>query len=146
MYYVVSEGRARVLDRLNVRDRGTYGVDWIVFPATSSRDAVRQWRLFKAGTHPRQGELELEVSRYRARQPDYAPVWEAEPDVIASQAARDLAVVEAQQDALAQEQAALEDVRENLSRATRLGARKPARTRPPSRPPRKTAKRRKRAS
>jgi hypothetical protein len=86
MYYVVSEGRARVLDRLNVRDRGTYGVDWIVFPATSSRDAVRQWRLFKAGTHPRQGELELEVSRYRAREPDYAPVWEAEPDVIASQA------------------------------------------------------------
>jgi hypothetical protein len=88
----------------------------------------------------------LGKASWSTREPDYAPVWEAEPDAIASQAARDLAVVEAQQDVLAQEQAALEDVRENLSRATRLGARKPARTRPPSRPPRKTAKRRKRAS
>jgi hypothetical protein len=49
LYYTVTEGRARALDRLNLRDRATHGLDWIVLEATNARDAVRQWRLFKLG-------------------------------------------------------------------------------------------------
>jgi hypothetical protein len=58
MYYTVTEGRARLLERLNLRDRSTYGVDWMVLDASHARDAVRQWGSFKAGTHPLQGALD----------------------------------------------------------------------------------------
>jgi hypothetical protein len=42
LYYVVTEGRARTLDRLNLRDRATYGLDWMVFYASSPPDSLRQ--------------------------------------------------------------------------------------------------------
>jgi hypothetical protein len=61
-YYSVLEGQARVLDGVHLRDRAAYGSDWMVFEATSPADAVRQWERFKAGTHVRQAELELEGS------------------------------------------------------------------------------------
>jgi hypothetical protein len=37
MYYVVTEGRANALDRLNLRDRSRYGLDWMVFGSPSGR-------------------------------------------------------------------------------------------------------------
>jgi hypothetical protein len=40
MYYAVTEGRANALDRLNLRDRSTYGLDWMVFYASSNADAL----------------------------------------------------------------------------------------------------------
>ena len=73
MYYTVTQGRARVLDRFNLLDRATYGFDWIVLDAKNSREAVRRWGSFKAGTHPFQGELEAEVARYRRNAPGYVP-------------------------------------------------------------------------
>jgi hypothetical protein len=127
LYYVVTEGRARKLDRINLRDRATYGLDWMVFPANGARDAVRQWGLFKAGRHPRQGELELEVSQFRASEPGYDPVWEAETEAIASQAAQSLEAVEARRDALEHEQAELADVQETLKRAANLAPQRPRR-------------------
>jgi hypothetical protein len=79
---VVSEGRARALDAVNVRDRATYGLDWLVVYASSTRDAVHQWGLYKAGTHPTQDKLELEVARYRSAPAEYLPSWEAEADLV----------------------------------------------------------------
>jgi hypothetical protein len=66
-YYIVAEGRARTLDRLNLRDRATYGRDRMVFYASTAQDGLRQWEQFKAGTHIGQADLELEASRYRER-------------------------------------------------------------------------------
>jgi hypothetical protein len=87
-YYAVTEGQARVLDRVHLRDRATYGLDWMVFEATSPADAVRQWEHFKAGTHVRQAGLELEVSNYRGvlpgrPVPGYAAPWEADLEAVA---------------------------------------------------------------
>src|SRR5262249_60059349 len=102
MYYVVTEGRARTLDRLNLLDRSTYGVDWMVIKATTSaRDAVRQWNLFKAGTHPGQGRLELEAARYRTSAPGYTSAWEAESQIISSDIAETLDAVKERQRELA---------------------------------------------
>src|SRR5262245_40170107 len=101
MYYVVTEGRARMLDRLSLMDRSTYGVDWMVMKATSARDAVRQWNLFKAGTHPAQGRLELEAARHRTSTPGYTPAWEAESQIISSDIAETLDSVEDRQRELA---------------------------------------------
>jgi hypothetical protein len=89
-YYVVTQGRANILDRLSLRDRTTYGVDWMAFYASSNRDALRQWDLFKAGTHHLQSKLEAEAARYRAAEAGYAPVWEAERDAVAEDAKQDL--------------------------------------------------------
>ena len=73
MYYTVTQGRARTLERLNLLDRSTYGIDWIVLDAMTARDALRHWGLFKAGTHPFQGALELEAARYRTNAPATCP-------------------------------------------------------------------------
>jgi hypothetical protein len=68
-YYTVTEGRANRLDLLRLRDRSTYGLNWMVFYASSNPDALRQWEQFKSGAHLRQTELEAEaaVSRNRTR-------------------------------------------------------------------------------
>jgi hypothetical protein len=71
-YYTVTEGRANRLDRLRLRDRSTYGLDWIVLYATSNADAIRQWEQFKSGGHLRQDELEAEAAQYRAASQGYA--------------------------------------------------------------------------
>jgi hypothetical protein len=65
-YYVVTEGRANRLDLLQLRDRSTYGLDWMVFYASSAADGIRQWEQLKAGTHLRQDELKDQVMKYRA--------------------------------------------------------------------------------
>lgn len=151
LHYIVTEGRARVLDRLNLRDRGTYGHDWMVLYARSAREALRQWRLFKAGTHPRQGELELEVTRYRLQEPGYAAVWEAETEAIASKAAQALEDLDARREELKEEQAVLDDRRVILARAARLQPRTPtrpqtAKKRRPATGSARSAKRRKRTA
>ena len=110
MYCVVTEGRARMLDRLNLRDRSTYGVDWMVIKAASARDAVRQWNLFKAGSHPVQGRLEFEAARYRTSTPGYTPAWEAESQVVSSDIAEPLDAVEDRQRALAALQGELSQI------------------------------------
>jgi hypothetical protein len=143
MYYTVTEGRANVLDRLNLRDRSTYGLDWIVLPATSAPDAVRQWRLYKAGTHPQHPELEAEAAQYRMATAGYAPVWQAERDVIAAEAAERLRDVKAQQKALRMAHAELEVVRRDLQRiaGTVTRGRPSARSRRrPAVPPRSKAR------
>jgi hypothetical protein len=116
LYYTVTEGRANVLDRLNLRDRSTYGLDWMVLPASDARDAIRQWELYKAGTHPRQADLEAEAAQYRAATAGYAPPWEAERDAIAVDAAERLRAVETEQHALREAQADLDVVRQSLRR------------------------------
>ena len=120
LYYTVTEGRARALDRLNLRDRATHGLDWIVLEATNARDAVRQWRLFKAGTRPRQSELEAEAARYRAAAPSYAAPWEAEAEAVGLRAADAVRALDARSQELREEQADLEKTRQTLSRLTRL--------------------------
>lgn len=97
-YYVVTEGRANVLDRLRLRDRSTYGLDWMVYDAGSAGEGIRQWNLYKAGTHPQQAELEAEGAQYRAATSGYAPAWKAEREAIAVEAAGRLRAVEAEQD------------------------------------------------
>src|SRR5262249_27612138 len=101
MHYVVTEGRARMLDRLSLMDRSTYGVDWMVMNATSARDRAGQGNLFKAGTHPAQGRLELEAARHRTSTPGYTPAWEAESQIISSDIAETLDSVEDRQRELA---------------------------------------------
>ena len=86
-YYTVTEGRANRLDLLRLRDRSTYGLDWMVFYASSNPDAIRQWEQFKSGAHLRQAELEAEAAKYRAGTEGYAPVWQAEREVVAAEAA-----------------------------------------------------------
>ena len=86
-YYVVTQGRASVLDWLQLRDRSTYGVDWMVFYASSDADAIRQWEQFNAGSHVRQADLDAEASRYRTVAHSYAPPWHAEREVVAAEAA-----------------------------------------------------------
>jgi len=86
-YYVVTEGRANRLDLLQLRDRATYGLDWMVFYASSAADGIRQWEQFKAGTHLRQAELEDQAATYRVATLGYAPPWQAEREVVAAEAA-----------------------------------------------------------
>src|SRR5262249_19086495 len=101
MYYVVTEGRARMLDRVDLRDRASYGVDWIVLKASSPRDALRQWSLLKQGVHPTQGEIELETERYRTDTPGFLPIWEAERLAVSSKIERTLDEVQERQRELA---------------------------------------------
>src|SRR5262245_56671535 len=115
MYYVVTEGRARMLDRVDLRDRASYGVDWIVLQASSSRDALRQWSLLKPGIHPTQGEIELETERYRTDTPGFLPIWEAERLAVSSKIERTLDEVQERQ----RELAGLQD-RLSLMRSTLL--------------------------
>jgi hypothetical protein len=110
-YYAVTEGRANRLDRLRLRDRSTYGLDWMVFYATSDADAIRQWEQFKSGTHLRQAELEAEATQYRAASRGYAPPWQAEREVVAAEAAER---VRAEQSALRTREAELDAVRQDL--------------------------------
>jgi hypothetical protein len=114
MYYTVTQGRARLLDRLNLLDRATYGFDWMVLDARSSREAVRQWGLFKAGTHPFQAELEAEVAHYRRNAFGYVPAWEAESDIVSTDIDRTLDVVAEQRQELDHLQAELRDMRDTV--------------------------------
>jgi hypothetical protein len=114
MYYVVTEGRARMLDRIDLRDRATYGVDWIVIQAASARDAIRQWGLLKAGVHPTQAEIELETERYRMGTPGYLPVWESESLAVSSKIEQTLGEVQERQRELAGLQDRLEAMRGTL--------------------------------
>jgi hypothetical protein len=127
-YYVVTEGRANVLDRLRLRDRSTYGLDWMVFDAGSAGEGIRQWNLYKAGTHPQQAELEAEGAQYRAATSGYAPAWKAEREAIAVEAAGRLRAVEAEQRLLREKQADLDVVRRSLRRVA-AAAPTPTRTR-----------------
>ena len=117
-YYTVTEGRANRLDLLRLRDRSTYGLDWMVFYASSNPDALRQWEQFKSGAHLRQTELEAEAAQYRATAHGYAPPWQAEREVVAAEAAEG---VRAEQSALRARAAALESVRQDL-KATAIPA------------------------
>ena len=146
MYYVVTEGRANALDRLNLRDRSAYGLDWLVFYASSNADALRQWALYKEGRHSKQAELEVEAAKYRAATAGFAPTWEAERQAIAVDAADRLHAVEAEQDVLSDAQADLEVARKGLRRiaAAAPGALKPRR--PAASPPKPTTRRRTKAT
>ena len=110
-YYTVTEGRANRLDLLRLRDRSTYGLDWMVFYASSNPDALRQWEQFRAGAHLRQAELEAEATRYRAVAQGYAPPWQAEREVVAAEAAKR---VRAEQSVLRAREAELDAVRQDL--------------------------------
>ena len=111
-YYVVTEGRANLLDRLQLRDRSTYGLDWMVFYASSAADGIRQWEQFKAGTHLRQAELEDQAATHLASPPrGYAPPWQAEREVVAAEAAER---VRAEQGVLRERQADLDAVQQEL--------------------------------
>jgi hypothetical protein len=138
MYYVVTEGRARVLDRMNLLDRSTYGSDWMVLDATSARDAVRQWNAFLAGTHVRQAALELEAAKYRSPVPDYVPAWGAESEIISSDIDETLDTVKARRQELDQLRSRLETARKTLKGA-------PARPRTASRRGKKPAARKRSA-
>jgi hypothetical protein len=140
LYYVVTEGRANVLDRLNLRDRSTYGVDWMVFYASSARDGVRQWNLYKAGMHSRQAELEAEAIQYRVATAGYAPPWEAEPEVVGMDAARRLGAVETEQKIMRDAQADLNLLRKGLRRVA-AAAPEPLRPRRRSSPAPRPSKR-----
>jgi hypothetical protein len=144
MYYTVTQGRARTLERLNLLDRSTYGIDWIVLDASTARDALRQWGSFKAGTHPFQGALELEVARYRTNAPGYLPAWAAESAIVSSDIDRTLGAVDAQRRELEELQAHLDDIRSAVlgDLAPRAPARRPRRRRPAKRAPRSTPGRR----
>lgn len=117
LYYVVAEGRARTLDRLNLRDRATYGLDWMVFYASSARDALRQWEQFKAGTHIGQEDLELEAMRYREGRAGYVVAWEAESQAVASKTIDTLEDVEARLRVLESEREQLIELRDELTQA-----------------------------
>jgi hypothetical protein len=110
-YHTVTEGRANRLDHLRLRDRSTYGLDWMVFYASSNPDAIRQWEQFKSGAHLRQAELEAEAAKYRAGAEGYAPVWQAEREVVAAEAAEQ---VRAEQSALRAREVELDAVRQDL--------------------------------
>ena len=110
-YYTVTEGRANRLDLLRLRDRSTYGLDWMVFYASSNPDALRQWEQFKSGAHLRQAELEAEAARYRVATHGYAPPWQAEREVVAAEATER---VRAEQSALRAREKELDAVRQDL--------------------------------
>jgi hypothetical protein len=145
MYYVVTEGRARVLDRMNLIDRSTYGIDWMVLDATNSRDAVRQWNVFKAGTHARQAELELEAAKYRSRVPDYLPAWQAESEIVSLEIDETLDTVKTKRQELDQLRGRLEVAKDSLVGASARRNRTTSRRRKPS-AARKKSTARKRAS
>jgi hypothetical protein len=129
-YYTVTEGRANRLDRLRLRDRSTYGLDWMVLYATSNADAIRQWEQFKSGTHLRQDEMEAEAAQYRAASQGYAAPWQAEREVVANEAAERVRV---EQSALRAREAELNAVRRDLEEiATPAPAIRPRRRRAPS--------------
>jgi hypothetical protein len=115
-YYTVTEGRANRLDQLQLRNRSTYGLDWMVFYASSDADALRQWEQLKSGTHLRQAELEAEAARYRAAAHGYAPPWQAEREVVAAEAVER---VRAEQRALRARVADLDAVRQDLEEIAR---------------------------
>jgi hypothetical protein len=127
LYHIVAEGRARTLDRLNLRDRATYGLDWMVFYASTPQDALRQWEQFKAGTHIGQADLELEAARYRERRPEFVTAWEAESQAIASKEAGTLEDVEARLRVLESEREQLIRLRTELKQAAREVVTGPAR-------------------
>jgi hypothetical protein len=135
-YYVVTEGRANRLDLLQLRDRSTYGLDWMVFYASSAADGIRQWEQFKSGTHLRQDELEDQAARYRVATKGYAPPWQAEREVVAAEAADR---VRAEQSALRERAAGLEAVRQDLEE---IAAPAPASVRPRRRAATSSKKRR----
>jgi hypothetical protein len=110
-YYVVTEGRANRLDQLRLRDRSTYGLDWMVFYASSAPDGIRQWEQFKAGTHLHQAELEDQAAKYRVATQGYAPPWQAEREVVAAEAAER---IRAEQSVLRARAADLDAVRHDL--------------------------------
>lgn len=150
LYYIVAEGRARTLDRLNLRDRATYGLDWMVFYASSAQDALRQWQQFKAGTHVRQADLELEAASYRQQTPEYVPVWEAESEAVAAKEADTLEDVEARLRVLESERDQLIKLRNELTRRAGGPVLRPARRQstartPSKRAPKKPGRRRQRA-
>jgi hypothetical protein len=115
MYYTVTQGRARLLERLNLLDRSTYGFDWIVLDTRTARDAVRQWGLFRAGTHPFQAELEAEVARYRRNVPGYVPAWEAESEIVSKDIDRTMDAVAEQRRELEYLQAELREMRDSVA-------------------------------
>lgn len=115
-YYTVTEGRATRLDRFELRDRSTYGLDWMVFYASSDPDALRQWEQFKSGTHLRQAEREAEAAQYRAAAHGYAPPWQAEQEVVAAEAVER---VRAEQSALRAREERLDAVRQELEEIAR---------------------------
>jgi hypothetical protein len=123
-YYVVTEGRANRLDLLQLRDRSTYGLDWMVYYASSAADGIRQWEQFKAGTHLRQDELEDQAAKYRIAAKGYAPPWQAEREVVAAEAADR---VRAEQSVLRERAADLDAVRQELEE---IAAPAPAAIRP----------------
>ena len=137
-YYTVTEGRSNRLDLLRLRDRSMYGLDWMVFYASSNPDAIRQWEQFKSGAHLRQAELEAEAAQYRATAHGYAPPWQAEREVVAAEAA---GRVRAEQSALRAREAALDAVRQDLEEtatpAPSIRPRRRAAT--PSKPGRRTS-------
>jgi hypothetical protein len=135
-YYVVTEGRANRLDLLQLRDRTTYGLDWMVFYASSAADGIRQWEQFKAGTHLRQDELEDHAAKYRVAAKGYAPPWQAEREVVAAEAADR---VRAEQSILREKAAALDAVRQDLEA---IAAPAPAAIRPRRRAATSSTKRR----
>jgi hypothetical protein len=143
-YYTVTEGRANRLDRLRLRDRSTYGLDWMVLYATSNADAIRQWEQFKSATHLRQAELEAEAAQYRAASQGYAPPWQVEREVVAAEAAER---VRAEQSALRAREVELDAVRQDLEEIATPAAIRPRREATSSRKRRrstsaKTAKKR----
>ena len=112
-YYVVTEGRANRLDLLQLRDRSTYGLDWMVYYASSAADGIRQWEQFEA-----------EASQYRAATAAFAPPWQAEREVVAAEAADR---VRAEQSVLRERAADLDAVRQELEE---IAAPAPAAIRP----------------
>jgi hypothetical protein len=123
-YYVVTEGHANRLDRLQLRDRSTYGLDWMVFYASSDADAIRQWEQFKSVRHLRQAELEAGAARYRTATHSYAPPWQAEREVVAAEVADR---IRAEQSVLREREADLDAVRRDLEE---IAAEAPAAIRP----------------
>src|SRR5262249_28332898 len=96
---------------------------------TSARDAVRQWNLFKAGTHPGQGRLELEAARYRTSAPGYTSAWEAESQIISSDIAETLDAVKERQRELAVLQGELSQLQGTVAGRAARRRRPPARRR-----------------
>jgi hypothetical protein len=100
----------------------------MVLDARSSREAVRQWGLFKAGTHPFQAELESEVARYRRNALGYVPAWEAESEIVSTDIDRTLDVVAEQRRQLDDLQAELREMRDTVAAPRRRKTPKRRRT------------------
>jgi hypothetical protein len=91
----------------------------MVLYASSARDALHQWELYKAGSHTRQVDLEAEATQYRGGTAGYTPAWEAERDAMAVDAEERLRAVETEQRALREAQAELDVVGHSLRRLAR---------------------------